>query len=47
MGIAKEIPAVTFIALIPMASPSRFTNGPPEFPNYKKRTKYENGNNSI
>lgn len=32
MGIAKDMPAVTFILLIPIASPSRFTRGPPEFP---------------
>lgn len=35
MGIAKEIPAVTLIELIPIASPSKFTRGPPEFPNWK------------
>lgn len=33
IGIAKEIPAVTFILLTPIASPSKFTRGPPELPN--------------
>lgn len=33
MGMAKEMPAVTFMLLIPIASPSRFTRGPPELPN--------------
>ncbi len=42
MGIAKEIPDVTFMVFIPMASPSRFTKGPPELPNLNY--KFENKN---
>ena len=30
MGMAKEMPGVTFMLLIPMASPSRLIRGPPE-----------------
>lgn len=33
MGMAKLIPGVTFIELMPMASPSKLINGPPELPN--------------
>ena len=32
MGMAKEIPGVTFMELIPMASPSKLMRGPPLFP---------------
>ena len=33
MGMANEIPGLTFILLIPIASPSRLIRGPPELPN--------------
>lgn len=33
MGIAKLMPGVTFMLFTPIASPSRFINGPPELPN--------------
>lgn len=39
MGIAKEMPAVTFIAFTPTTSPSRLMSGPPELPNFKMRSK--------
>ena len=36
MGIANEIPVdpFTFIELMPITSPSRFTNGPPLLPSF-------------
>uniref|UniRef100_A0A182Q570 Uncharacterized protein n=1 Tax=Anopheles farauti TaxID=69004 RepID=A0A182Q570_9DIPT len=33
IGIAKLMPAVTLMLLMPIASPSRLTSGPPELPN--------------
>ena len=33
MGIANEMPGVTFIEFIPIASPSRLIKGPPLLPN--------------
>ena len=33
MGMAKLMPGVTFMELMPMASPSRLTSGPPLLPN--------------
>lgn len=33
MGMAKDIPEVTFILLMPIASPSKLTSGPPLLPN--------------
>ena len=33
MGMAKEIPSAILMVLMPIASPSRLTNGPPELPN--------------
>ena len=32
MGIAKEIPSAILMVLTPIASPSKFTRGPPELP---------------
>lgn len=35
MGIANDMPDVTFMAFTPITSPSRLISGPPELPNYK------------